>query len=185
MFDNVGKNIDEGAGKRSAASVLIGVVLMGGFAAFTAVWGAIKVVEEITREPTDDTMVEVVLDEELDMEAPPPPPPPPPPAAAEDEEEEEEDETEDDTVEEDEMVEDQKELEKVEDKPIKSQERPKGVKDGVEGGVEGGVKDGIKDGIKDGVVGGELGAGGLQVFHHSELDVKKRTLPRYLRPPRR
>lgn len=177
MFDNVGKNLDEEATKRSFASVLITSLMLGAGAAFTLAYTTYKVVEEFKPELLDDAMVEIEISDEVDEEAPPPPPPPPPPAAAAEEEEEEE-EDEEETKEPDDMVEEQKELEKEVDTKIKTQERPAGVKDGVEGGEKDGVKDGVKDGIKDGVVGGQLD-GGLRVFHHSELDVKKRKLPVY------
>lgn len=181
MFDNVGKNLDEEATKRSFASVLLASLLLGAGAAFTIGYGAMKVVETVQEVTGDAEMVEVILEDPGMDEAPPPPPPPPPPPAAADSSEEEEEDTEDETTNEtDEMVDDVKELEKAEvETKIKSVKRPAGVKDGVKDGVEGGVIGGVKDGVKDGVVGGQLGGGGLRVFHHSELEVKRRRVPRY------
>ncbi|MCB9695027.1 MAG: energy transducer TonB [Alphaproteobacteria bacterium] len=122
-------------------------------------------------------MVEVFIEDEgFDEEAPPPPPPPPPPPAAADTPEDETDE--EPTNETEEMVEEIKELKTEVKEEVKSVERPAGVKDGVKDGQEGGVIGGVKDGVKDGVVGGQLD-GGLRVFHHSELEVKKRKLPEY------
>jgi outer membrane biosynthesis protein TonB len=180
MFDTVGKNNDEEATKRSLASLLITTVLLGAGAAFFVGYGAMKVVETVQAVQTSDDMVEVILEDPgMDEAPPPPPPPPPPPAAADDAEEEDEDEDEEPTNETDEMVEEVKELKEEVKTEIKSVERPKGVKDGVEGGVEGGVVGGVKDGVKDGVVGGQLDGGGIRMFHHSELEVKARKLPRY------
>jgi len=48
----------------------------------------------------------------------------------------------------------------------------------VEGGVEGGVVGGVIGGVEGGVVGGKLG-GGVKVFHHRDLEAKKRVQPRY------
>lgn len=178
MFDNVGKNNDEEATKRSLASLLITTLMLGAGAAFFVGYGAMKVVETVQTIQESEELVEVFIEDDGMDEAPPPPPPPPPPPAAADADEEEEEEDEEPTNETEEMVDEVEELKEEVKTEIKSVARPKGEKDGVEGGVEGGVVGGIKDGVKDGVVGGELN-GGIRVFHHRDLEVKSRRVPRY------
>lgn len=174
MFDNIGKDLDEEANKRRAASFFVTVATLGAVTGSVLFWGARKVVEEFP-ELVDEEMVEVLLDEPTLDEAPPPPPPPPPPAASAPDEEEEEEEEE---VDPDEMQEDVEELEKEVEKEMKSDKKPKGEEGGQEGGVEGGVIGGVQGGVIGGELGGTLG-GGIRVFHHSELEVKKRVQPRY------
>ncbi|HHO50657.1 MAG TPA: hypothetical protein ENK18_07220, partial [Deltaproteobacteria bacterium] len=121
----------------------------------------------------DIDMVELSMEDEVDDIAPPPPPPPPPGPSVEEEEEEEED---DEPDEPDEEVEPTELKEEVKEE-IKKQDRPKGDPAGVEGGVEGGVAGGVHGGVEGGVVGGT--GDGVRVFHHSELEAKKRVQPRY------
>ncbi len=175
MFDNVGRDLDEEANKRRVQSVMVTVVglsaLSVGFLAATA-WVAKEAIEEFV---LDDDMVEVVLDDEVELAAPPPPPPPPPPSAGAEEEEEEEEE--DDEVNPEDMQEEVEELDEKIDEKMKSQKNEAGMEGGQEGGVEGGVVGGVQGGVIGGVLGGTLG--GAKVFHHSELEVKKRVDPRY------
>ena len=176
MFDNVGKNLDDEAGKRTFASMVITSATVAFGIAFTLGLAAYKTVEAVEGFIDDGDMVELIMDDEaIDEAPPPPPPPPPPPAAADAEEEEEEDEDTEDIP--DEMVEEVKELDKEPEKEVKSQKQPKGSPGGVEGGVEGGVVGGVIGGVEGGVIGGQLG--GVRVFHHRELEVKKRILPGY------
>ncbi len=164
MFEHIGKDPDEEAAKRRAAAGgltffgLIGVVA-GTFG--IATYLAVEVVEEFL---DNSNMVEVVMEDFLDDE-PPPPPPPPPPAASTPEEEDE--------IDPDEMDEDVEELDQEVEKEIAEDKGKADV--GVEGGVEGGVI----GGVVGGVVGGVLGGTGAKVFHHSELEVKKRMMPAY------
>jgi protein TonB len=63
---------------------------------------------------------------------------------------------------------------------MKNDKKPAGVEGGVEGGVAGGVVGGVIGGVEGGVLGGQLGAGGgPKVFHHSELEAKKKVQPEY------
>lgn len=172
VFDNIGKDLDEEANKRRAASFMITILGMGGavglFVGVTAYTAT-----QVLMEPEQlAEMVELIEEEVLPDDAPPPPPPPPPPpAAAADEESEETEVTPDD------MVEDVKELKEEVKDEMKSDVKPAGVEGGVEGGVVGGVVGGVMGGIEGGVLGGQLS--GVRVFHHSELEVKKRVEPVY------
>lgn len=162
MFDNIGKDPDKEAGKRRAASA--GLTVFGFIAVIAgslgvAAYMAVEVVEELL----DNSEMVEVLTEMMEEEAPPPPPPPPPAASQPVEEE----------IDPDEMDEDVEELDKEVEEEIKED---KGVPDaGVEGGVEGGEIGGEIGGVLGGVVGGT----GAKVFHHSELEVKKRMMPGY------
>jgi hypothetical protein len=163
VFDNIGKDLDEEANKRRAASLFLTVTgltavlgLVVGIGAYTAA--------EVLSEVVLPDMVEL-LDPLADDALPPPPPPPPPPAAPEQE----------DIPEPDEMVDEIKELQEEVKEEIKADEAP--ADEGTEGGVEGGVIGGVVGGVVGGVLGGTLG--GVRVFHHSELEVKKRINPEY------
>ena len=162
MFDHVGRDPDEEAGKRGAMSAGLTLLLTAGSVGLTigiASWTAAEVVLEMV---DDMDMVEIVM-EDVPEELPPPPPPPPPGPEEEEEEEEEEPEP-------DEMDEEIKELDKEPEKELKNAANaPKGDPEGVVGGVIGGVE--------GGVVGGTLG--NVHVLHHSEVEVKKRIEPRY------
>ena len=173
MFDNIGKDLDEEANKRRAASLMITMLGLGGavgaFVAITA-YTATQVIMEVAQ---DEHLVELIeeVQEQMDDAPPPPPPPPPPPAAAASEEQEETEVTPD------QMVEDVKELKDEVKDEMKSDVKPAGVEGGVEGGVVGGVVGGVQGGIVGGELGGQLS--GVRVFHHSELEVKKRVDPAY------
>lgn len=180
MFDNIGRDPDQEANKRRAASFMLTILFLaagGGFATGIAAWTATTILPELL---DDSEMVEVVMaDAEFEDEAPPPPPPPPPPPAAADEaEEEEEEEEEEDDEEEpdpDEMNEEVEELEEEPEEQVKSASKPQGVVGGVEGGVEGGEVGGVIGGVVGGVIGGQLGGQlGVRVVHHSELEVRRR-----------
>jgi outer membrane biosynthesis protein TonB len=176
VFDNVGKSLDEEANKRTAKSVVYTFLLVGGSVGLFIGFAAYKAAEMILDPVDDGDLVEVVIEENmLDEAPPPPPPPPPPPAAAEEEEEEEEEEEDEPDV--DEMDEEVKELDEEVKKEVASQDKPKGAVGGVEGGEEGGVEGGVVGGVEGGVIGGVLG--GTLVFHHSELEVKRRIQPVY------
>jgi protein TonB len=75
------------------------------------------------------------------------------------------------------MQEEIKELQQEVKEEIKNDVKPAGDPAGVEGGVEGGVAGGVVGGVIGGVLGGDLN--GVKVFHHSELEVKKRIEPEY------
>jgi hypothetical protein len=159
MFDNIGTNPDEEFTKRRAAAVSITLLGVGGAIGLAIGIGAYTAVEMVLDPNLDEEMVELITEEQ----APDAPPPPPPPPAAQAEEE-----TEDVEPTPDELVEDIRELDEDVKDEMKSDLKPAGVEGGVEGGVQGGV------------VGGRLGAGGnVRVFHHSELEVKKRIYPEY------
>ncbi|MBN2799355.1 MAG: energy transducer TonB [Deltaproteobacteria bacterium] len=178
MFDSVGKNIDEEQRKRQAWTLGL-MLLLGGLAGVTTVGlGAFTATKMILEQVAEsDDMIEVVIEEaEADLAPPPPPPPPPPPAAADEPEEEEEPDEEPDKVNPDEMVEDVQDLEEDPSDKMQSEIKPAGVQGGVEGGVEGGVVGGVMGGIVGGELGGQLGP---RVFHHSEVQVKRRVVPEY------
>ena len=174
MFDNVGRNLDEDANKRSAASAAIAISVIAGIFGGTMLITALMVKEVVFDDLGDDDLIEVAMDDPDMEEAPPPPPPPPPPAASSTpEEEEEEDEPEDNP---DEMTDEVTELDDEVEEKVKD-DSTKGSEEGVEGGVEGGVVGGVVGGVEGGVLGGQLG--GVRTFHHSEVEVKRRVQPRY------
>ena len=179
MFDNIGVDPDEEARKREAKSALITMISLGSIAAAVVGVGMWTAKEVILDALDEEDLIELVMeDASEDMEAPPPPPPPPPPPAAAPDEEEEEEEEEEQEPEPEDMVEEIQELdEKVEEK-MRSEDRPAGVEGGIEGGVVGGEMGGVIGGVEGGVVGGQLGP---KIFHHSELEVKRRSELRY--PP--
>ncbi len=176
MFDNIGKDLDQEANKRRAQSFFVSLAMIGGGVGFFLGITAYTAVELVLEPMMDEEMVEVLLEEGLDDEAPPPPPPPPPPAAATDAEEEEEE----DDPDPDEVQDEVKELKDDVKDEMKNDKKPAGVEGGVEGGVAGGVVGGVIGGVEGGVLGGQLGAGGgPKVFHHSELEAKKKVQPEY------
>lgn len=166
MFDNIGRDLDEEANKRRASALFLTLVGLGGAVGLTVgigMWTAAEVILDVDLE---QEMVQLIEDVIEDMPPPPPPPPPPPAAAQQEEEEPEEPEP-------DEMVEEIKELKEEVKQEVKSEAKPAGV----EGGQEGGVVGGVVGGVPGGVV-GSTGTG-VRVFHHSELEVKKRVNPSY------
>ena len=176
MFDNIGKDTDQDANKRRAQSFFLSLLVIGSGVG-VSVYLSYRVAEVVLEPIFDEEMVEgIIEDAEVDDAAPPPPPPPPPPPAAADASEEEEEEDPDP----EEIPDDVKTLDKPVDDEMKNDKKPAGVEGGVEGGVAGGVVGGVIGGVEGGVVGGQLGGGsGPKVFHHSELEVKKRVQPEY------
>ena len=168
MFDNIGKDLDEEANKRRAASLFFTLSGLGAIVGLAVGIGAYTAAEVLMDSNLDQEMVEI-LDQVMEDALPPPPPPPPPPAAAQEEEVEK--------PEPDEMVDEVKELQEEVKQEIKDDIKPAGAEAGVEGGVEGGVIGGVVGGVVGGQLGGTLG--GVRVFHHSELEVKKRVNPEY------
>lgn len=160
MFDNIGKDLDEEAGRRQAISLFATFSGLGtwvGLAVLAGTWAVKEIVA-----PTPDAELVTLVEEEMAPDLPPPPPPPPPAAAVPDNPDEEQ------TDEPDELVDEVQELKDQVDEGIKSDVKPAGVVGGVEGGVVGGV------------VGGVLGGtGGVKVFHNSELVIKKKVTPEY------
>jgi outer membrane biosynthesis protein TonB len=172
MFDNVGKDLDEEARKRSAASLLVTTAIIGGVLGASLLIAAWKVTEAVIEATIDDSdMVEVAMDEPEMDELPPPPPPPP----LGSEVEEEEEDTEEQVPTPDEMTEEVVDLKEEVKEEIESSS-VKGSAQGIEGGVEGGVAGGVVGGVEGGVLGGSLG---VRTFHHSEVEVKKRITPSY------
>ncbi len=173
MFDNIGKDLDEEANKRRAMSFGITLLGMGTATGLFVALTAYTATQVLLEQPLNEELVQLIEEEVIADDAPPPPPPPPPPpaAAAEEETEEETEETPD------EMVEEVQELKEEVKEEMKSDVKPAGVEGGVEGGVVGGVVGGVQGGIEGGVLGGQLS--GVRVFHHSELEVKKRIEPVY------
>lgn len=172
MFDNVGKNLDEEANKRRAGALFITMMGLGAVVGLSVGIGMYTAAEVILDVDIDKELVELIEDVTQDDLPPPPPPPPPPPAAAAAEEEDEPE-----TPEPDDMTEEIKELKEEVKEEIKSDAKPAGVEGGQEGGVAGGVVGGVQGGIEGGKLGGQLS--GVRVFHHSELEVKKRVIPEY------
>jgi outer membrane biosynthesis protein TonB len=178
VFDNIGKNLDEEANKRTAKSAFLSLLFAGSAVGFSIGLAAYKTVETVMELGDDEDLVAVDLEDEGLDAAPPPPPPPPPPPAADTPDEEESEDDEEDEEEQDDMSEDIEELDKEVKDEVRTQKKPKGAVGGVIGGQEGGVVGGVVGGVEGGVLGGVLG-GGPKVFHHSELEVKKRVQPGY------
>ncbi|GDX79356.1 hypothetical protein LBMAG42_11670 [Deltaproteobacteria bacterium] len=163
MFDNVGRNRSQNAG-RTVGSLLLSLTFNGTLLAFIA-WMMVKAPEVV--EELKDKLVAV------DLAAPPPPPPPPPPPGGSKKKEKKE------KVEVKEEVPVDPQVLQPDPPPVVEEED-----DGVEGGVEGGVKDGVVGGVvggvKDGVLGGQLGGtGNVKTVHWSEAQVKTRVKPRF------
>jgi len=171
VFDNIGKDLDEEANKRRATSLFLTVSGLAGAIAMVVGITMYEAAQVIQDSGLADQMVDLVEDATPDLSPPPPPPPPPPPAASAPEP----DTTE--TPEPDDMQDEVKELKEEVKQEVKDDVKPAGVEGGQEGGVEGGVVGGVAGGIVGGELGGELG--GVKVFHHSELEVKKRIDPEY------
>lgn len=174
MFDTVGRDLDEGAAKRQAASALATFALIGSIVGGVLLYSAYRVVETVVMPQVEQDMVEVEIEDPAMEEEPPPPPPPPPASGAQIEEEKTEEEVKPQI---EEPVEEIKQLdEKVEEK-VQNDVAPAGAVGGVEGGVEGGVA--------GGVVGGQVGGtgtnllGSIRTFHHSDLQIKRRVDPVY------
>jgi outer membrane biosynthesis protein TonB len=167
VFDNVGRDLDEEANKRRAATLAILALIGGGTAAFIVAWGAFTVAKKL--DPSllnNDDMVEIVLeDAPIEEDAPPPPPPPPPGPEVDQEVEEDDDEI---VAEADEMVDEIKELDEAPDTEIK-QSNVKGDPRGVEGGQEGGDAD-------RGVLGSAVIGATVQ---QSQIKWKVQTQPNY------
>lgn len=166
MFDNVGKNQRQNAG-RSAGSLVLSLLVNGGALGGMA-WATAHVVEEVVEEPVEMTAIDL---------APPPPPPPPPPAGGGQKKKEKKVE---EVPKEDVPVEPTILEEKVEEPPVVEDEG-EGDPAGVEGGVKDGVAGGTVGGVKDGVLGGQLGGTGIKTVHWSEVQVKTRVKPKF--PP--
>ncbi|MBM4368886.1 MAG: energy transducer TonB [Deltaproteobacteria bacterium] len=164
MFDNVGRNQKQNAG-RSAGSLVLSLVLnggaLGGMAWLTT--AAVENAEEIKEVLTV-----------VDLSPPPPPPPPPPAGGGKKKKEKKVEETPKEEV----PVEPTVLEEKVEEPPVEEDEG-EGDPAGVEGGVKDGVAGGTVGGVKDGVLGGELGGTGIKTVHWSEVQVKTRVKPRF------
>jgi len=175
MFDNVGRDLDEEAGKRQAQSLLISVLGLGAVVGFLVGLTAYTAAD-LVLEPVDDgemAPVVIALDAEATPELPSLPPPPPPPAAAKAEVEpdvEPEPEPDPDSSPDD--------LKEPLDEVIRDAVQPPGV----DGGVDGGDPDGEIGGRHGGEVGGtgtELGGTAPTAFHHSDLETKRRVQPVY------
>jgi outer membrane biosynthesis protein TonB len=172
VFDNIGKDLDEEANKRRASALFLTLSVLGAVVGLTVGVGAYMAAEVVLDVDLDKELVDLIEETVNEALPPPPPPPPPPPAAAAEEEQEEPE-----TPQPDEMVEEIKELEEEVKEEVKSDVKPAGVEGGQEGGQVGGVVGGVQGGIEGGVLGGQLS--GVRVFHHSELEVKKRINPEY------
>ena len=175
MFDNIGTDLDEEANKRRAASLflttgsctaLLGLVI--GFGAYTTA--------EAIFTPEPEAPV-VLLDDEEAIPDDPLPPPPPPPLKGRADVEDPTETTPDD------LVADPKELDKVVPDKIVDQPEPEGTEDGHENGHEDGVDGGTPGNppCTPGVDCEPRGKGGppVKIFHHRELQTKRRITPRY------
>lgn len=173
MFDNVGTHNDEEATKRSFLSLLLTSCLVGAGAAFTVAVTTYQVVDTLGHEETvdDGPIVMAELDrDEIDV----PDLPPPPAVAAKGIA----DAPEQDAPEE--APEDVAPLEPVKDE-IVDQGPVKGIAEGVDGGDPKSTFLGPPGGTcreNCGPVGG-TGEGEPLVFHHTDLQVRKRVQPRY------
>jgi len=137
MFDNIGKDLDEGANRRRAESFLYTAFIVGAVAGIL-IYISRPAIEKAIDALDDLEMVQIEMDEEAIDDAAPPPPPPPP-AGSEDAEELDEPEP-------DEVVEQVTELKEIVEKPIVKAKGPKGEEGGHELGVVGGKKGGTVGG---------------------------------------
>ncbi len=171
MFDNVGRDLDEEAGKRQAQSLLVSLLGMGAVIGF-AVGLTAYTAADLVMEPVDDgemAPVVVALEPDAAPELPNLPPPPPPPAASKADVEPDVEPDPDSAPD---------ELKEPLDEVIRDAAQPPGV----DGGVDGGDPDGEKGGKQGGQVGGtgdDLGGSAPQTFHHSDLETKRRVQPVY------
>jgi outer membrane biosynthesis protein TonB len=175
MFDTVGTHNDDEATRRSLASLLITTLGLGASLSFLLGYGAMTVASQPAVPMPDDGPL-VYLDPGDDPTLPDAPPPPPPPAAAATVF----DPVDTKTTEADEPDERVKDLTPVQPMPVVDRDRPAGTADGVEGGETDGIAGGQLGGVPDGTLGGTGDAGGpIRVFHHSEVETRRRVDPRY------
>jgi outer membrane biosynthesis protein TonB len=175
LFQHIGRPLDDDAPRRTATSALLLSVVSTAAAGFVFGIAAYKTVEDSfdTGEPESQLeLVAVDLAEERIEEALPAPPVAalPPPSESEPTDEEVQPTP-------DEMQE-VKPLDDVVKREVATTVRPQGHPDGLPGGDPNGHPDGTPGGDPNGRPDGQFG-GGAQVFHHSELEVKRRFEPRY------
>lgn len=168
MFDSIGRNVDAEAGHRHLAAMGLTLAITGsgiGAVLLYGAWVATRYV--LDHAPADAPLVEVVVQDPVMGEDLPPPPPPPAgtahPAAHPD-------------THPDEMSPDVKALDdRVADIVHDAQAAgPQGQPNGQAGGQPGGVPGGVVGGTPGG-----QGSGGVHVFHHSEVKIKRRVALRY------
>lgn len=172
MFDTIGRDLDDEMNRRRAQSLLVSVLGMGAVTGFIVGLTAYTAVELVLDAPADVEMVELVLADPLQApELPGLPPPPPPPAAAK------ADAPVDDTPEPDPDAEPE-DLKEPVTEAIQTSAQPEGE----DGGQDGGDPNGERGGMQGGTAGGTgdtLGSGGPRVFHHGELQTKRKITPTY------
>jgi len=177
MFETIGRDLDDDAGKRRAQSLMLSLLGLGAVVGFTVGITAYTAVDLVTSLESDGDMAPVVLaGPDASPDLPSLPPPPPPPAAAKAEVEPEDDVEPDPVVDPDATP---VELQEPPDDAIRAASRPAGMDGGVDGGEEDGELGGLRGGQKDGT-GDRLGtSGGPRVFHHAELETSRRVQPVY------
>ncbi len=176
MFETIGRDVDDEAGKRRAQSVLLSLLGLGAVVGFIVGITAYTAVELVTSAAPDGDMPPVVV--WVGPAAAPDLPdlPPPPPAAAKAEVEPEDDLEPDPLVDPDAAP---TELQEPPDDTVRSASRPDGQDGGVDGGDPEGELGGTPGGVTDGT-GDRLGpSGGPRVFHHTELETSRRVQPVY------
>lgn len=172
MFDHIGRDLDEEAARRGAASFTLTLMGLAAAVGFAVTVTAYTTAEVLLAPEIDEPMVELLGPDELPDPPLPGLPPPPPPAGPSAEEASEPDP-------EDAPVEPRPLEDRVEERMTAHAAPP-----GQDGGVDGGHPDGRPGGVPGGVPGGEPGGdggGGPRILHHSELVVKRRVAPEY--PP--
>lgn len=176
MFDNIGRDLDEEARKRGATSLFLTTSSIVAAIGLVVGVGAYIVVDEIIEVQEPPRFVELFEPEEDPASLPPLPALPKgtsepeaqttPPAP-------------------DTMVDKIEELTKEVDDHIAEVNKPQGIADGDENGDPDGAKDGVPRGTgeKPGDGSGRCGTPGaapcVRVFHHSELEARRKTNPEY------
>lgn len=170
MFTTVGRDPDPNASSRRTRSgaLTTAIVAMVSAISFTAAsWQIVDAVQQL--EPEEIPLIDLIIEDPFPT-APPAPAPPPPAMAKSPEPAEQAPSTPD------EMVEEVADLDRQVHREVVD-ETLSGSEDGVEGGDPNGDRNGKPGGTPGGDPAGALGA--MRVFHHSELEVKKRVEPHY------
>jgi hypothetical protein len=176
MFDNIGRDLDPEANRRRATSLFLttaGCCAALGMLVGIATYTAVQALEP--PEVDDGPIVLLDLPEEEPTALPAAPPPPPPAAGVEVEDPE--------PVVPDELVDEIQELQDEVEERVVAAEQPQGTADGHDNGhpdgVAGGTPGGDPDGELCGVPGAPACGPSVRVFHHTELQVRRRVEPVY------
>jgi outer membrane biosynthesis protein TonB len=173
MFETIGRDVDDEANRRKAQSVLLSLAGMAAVTGFVLGLTAYTAVDRVLEPPVDVEMFDLVLVEPDSAPALPGLPPPPPAAAKA------EVETPVDTEPEPDPDTTPETLTEPVTEVIQTASRPMGKDGGVDGGDPDGEDGGKHGGVPGGTGDGDGGGADPRVFHHSELQPKKRVQPDY------